>query len=408
MKHVLFLLIFLVLVGCGSREQVPAKPSVSVKVALTRTETVEFSIQAPASIFPRQQANVASRITAPIRELRAQKGDRVAAGQTLAVLDDRDLLAQRAEAVAAVEDARQTLEKLSSGTLPADVERARGQVAAAEAALNQAQKIYERRQQLFKDEAIPERDLLVSQTELAKAQVDYDVARRSLDLFLHHSRESDVRIAQSRLEQAQAKLALVETQVGYASLRSPFAGVITDQFLYPGDMAKPDAPVFTVMDFAAVVARAQVPEKQAETVRQGQPCSFTAVDYPGMSFQGKISVVSKVVDAARRSVEVWCEIPDNERLRAGVFGDLKVLTGMQPGSVVAPLPAVQLVEGTSRGSVLVVDSHKIVHLRQVVTGRIFDGKVQITSGLKPGELVVVEGGYGLPDGTEVHWEGTPQ
>src|SRR5436309_2987313 len=278
----------------------------------------------------------------------------------------------------------------------------RGQLATAEAALNQARKIYDRRAELFKLGAIPARDLLVSQTELANANANYEVARRSLELLETHSREKDIRIAESRVAQARARLAQVEALLQFTELRAPFAGTITEQLLYPGDMAKPETSLFTVMDLAVAVARAQVPEAEAREIRLKQRCDFMPADSKDKKFGGKVSLVNKAVDPARRTVEVWCDLQNPDRwLRAGVFGAVDIVTGTAPKSILVPQSAVQFVEGTRSGAVLVVDGKRVAHKREVETGMISQGKVQIRSGLRAGELVVVEGGYGLPDGTEV-------
>jgi multidrug efflux pump subunit AcrA (membrane-fusion protein) len=396
----------IILAGCASHDEaVPRKPVVSVKVARAEIADLRVHLRAPASIFGRQEASIAARITAPIRSLRARKGDTVAAGQSLAELDDRDLLAQRAEAEAAVADAQATLQKVTAGTLPTDIERARGQLATAEAALNQAQKIYDRRRQLFEQGAIPGRDLLVSETELAQGRTGHEVAKKSLELLLSQSRDRDIRIAESRLEQAKARLAYLEAQLQFTRLRSPFAGTITEQFLYPGDMAKSDAPVFTIIDLSVAVARAQVPEADAAAVRTGQECSFSSIDAGGAGHAGRVSVVNKAVDPARRTVEVWCGIPNpGYSLRAGAFGEVRIATATEPRAVTVPLSAVQFVEGTRKGTVLVVDDRRIARNREVETGHVADAKVQIKQGLKGGELVVIEGGYGLPDETQVQFE----
>lgn len=398
----LMLPLLAILSGCGAKEEEKPRIVVQVKTAPVETATIETAVRAAATVYPKEQANLAARVTAPVRRLLAHKGDEVAAGQIVAELEDRDLAAQRQEAAAAVEDARASLEKTAGGTLPTDIERARGQLATTDAALKQAQKIYDRRQELFKEGAIPGRELLIAETDLARATAEFQVARKSYDLLQNQSRERDLRMAQSRLEQAEARLANAAAQLDYARIRSPFAGNITDQFAYPGDMAKPDAPLFTVMDLSSVVARVQVPDSDAGGVRFGQECAFTPADAPGAQFQGRVSVVNKAVDPARRTIEVWCAIPNSSRaLRANVFGSVAIRTGTQADAVVVPLPAVQFVEGTSKGSVLVVDAKHVAHKRDIESGQVSEGRVQIVSGLKPGETVVVEGGYGVPDGTEV-------
>ena len=257
--------------SCAPREQPEAKPVVAVKVAKAELADLRVAVRAPATVYPRQQANVAARITAPIHELRARKGDRVAAGQVLALLDRRDLEAQRDDAAAT---------------------------------LGQAQRVSERRQALFAEGAIPERELLVSQTELA---------------------------------QAKARFELIQTQLRYTELQSPFAGVITEQFLYPGDIAKPEAPVFTVADLAVAVARAQVTEAEAGALRVGQVGLFHPAEAGEESFVGRVSVVNMAVEPGRRTVETWIDVPNHAgRLRAGAFGTAEIVMGPHPRASWSP------------------------------------------------------------------------
>jgi multidrug efflux pump subunit AcrA (membrane-fusion protein) len=403
MKTLWILTICLLASGCATKEETVPKLVVDVKTARAELGDVHHSVGAPATIFPKQQANIASRLTAPIRRLQVQKGDEVKSGQVLVEMEDQDLIAQRNEAAAAAADTEASLQKVVLGTLPADIERARGEVAAAEASLNQAQKTYNRRFELYKQGAIPNRDLLISETELAQAKIRSEVANKSQDLLLNQSREQDIRIAQSRLDQANARLDLLNTQLQFARIRCPFDGTIIEQYLFSGDMAQPDAPIFTVIDLSTAIARAQVPESQAGSVRVGQACNFIPADSPDSRFIGRSSVVNRAVDPNRRTIEVWCEIPHpGLGLRNGVFGSANFITGTTPGSVLVPLPAVQFVEGTRSGFVMVVDAKHVAQKRDVVTGEVLDDKVQIVQGLDPGEIVIIEGGYGLADGTEVN------
>ena len=100
MKTTPILLACLLLAGCAKEaEEKAPTPVVEVKVAQAELADVQIAVRAPATVYPREQASVASKITAPIRWLGARKGDRVSAGQVLARLENRDLLAQRTEAV---------------------------------------------------------------------------------------------------------------------------------------------------------------------------------------------------------------------------------------------------------------------------------------------------------------------
>ena len=222
----------IVLGGCAKKNEAEPKPEVEVKLAPATVEDVEQTITGPATVFPVSQAAVAARNAAPIRELLVKKGDNVKAGQVLAVLESKDVAAAHGEATANLAEAEQNLQKTTAGTLPSDLERARGQLVAAEAAYKQADAIYKRRKSLFEDGAIPQRDLLVSETDLATTKANYEVAKTAYDLLKNQSNGRDIEIAKSHVEQAKARLAQADAQLSYARISAPFAGTVTEQFMF--------------------------------------------------------------------------------------------------------------------------------------------------------------------------------
>ncbi len=397
--------------GCAKKEEAEAKPVVEVKTAQAVVEDVEVSITGPATLFPVQQAGVAARAAAPIKRLLVKKGDSVQAGQELVELEARDLAAAQAEAQAGVADAEANLQKTESGTLPGDIERARGQLVAAEAAYKQADAIYKRRKSLFDDGAIPQRDLLVAETELATDKANYEVAMMSLDLLKNQSRERDIQMARSHVEAAKARMAGAEAQLSYARITAPFAGTVTEQFMFPGDMARPDAPVFTVSDLSKAVARAQIPESDSGPIHTGQTCSFlpgsaAAAGDSGKpaSQPGRVTVVNRSADPARRTVEVWCEIgAPPATLHPGTFGDVEIVTARGKG-VTVPREALQFNEGTRTGWVMLIEGNT-AHRRDVETAEVSGARVRILKGLKGGETIATEGAYELTDGMQVKLSG---
>jgi HlyD family secretion protein len=401
----------LMLGGCSKKEEAEPKPEVEVRLAPATVEDVEQSITGPATVFPVAQAGVAARNSSPIRQLLVKKGDNVAAGQVLAVLESRDVVAAKNEAAANVTEAEQNLQKTTAGTLPSDLERARGQLVAAEAAYKQADAIHSRRKSLFDEGAIPQRDLLVSETDLATTKANYEVAKLSYDLLKNQSNERDIRIAKSHVEQSKARLAQADAQLAYAQITSPFAGTVTEQFMFPGDMARPDAPVFTVSDLSKAVARAQIPESESAGIHAGQACEFLPGGSPASSgedkaakYAGKVTVVNRSADPARRTIEIWCEIDrPPATLHPGVFGDVAIVTGRMKG-VTVPREAVQFNEGTLTGWVMVVEGG-IAHKRDIEADSTPGPRVHILKGLKGGESVVTEGVYGLDDNVHVKLAG---
>jgi multidrug efflux pump subunit AcrA (membrane-fusion protein) len=394
--------ITLALTGCSSKPEEEPTPLIEVKLGSPSRRNLEISVSGPATIFPREQANIAARITAPIRDLRAHKGDNVKAGQVLAVLDSRDLTAQKAEAAAAENEALQTLGKTRQGTLPSDLERARGALAAAEAAYNQSQKLYEKRKQLFEEGAIPQRDLLQTQTDLATNRANYEVARKSLEILQNQSNKRDIAIAESKLDQARARLRQQDVMVQFAEIRSPFDGTLTDQLMYPGDMANPGSTIFSIADLSLVTARTQLPEADVMQVRRGQSCRFTPQDRPDESIKGIITVINRAVDPQRRTVEIWCEIRKPPAvLRSSEFGQVTITTGEEKQALVIALSAAERREGTDSAIVTVIDAEMVAHKKEVRTGRVSNDVIEIISGLSGKERLAIQGNYESPDGAKV-------
>lgn len=404
MKRLTFSLLTVFLIaGCKSEKEPDAKPVVDVSVQKATATDVSLIVYAPATLFGKAEAHITPRITAAVQQLLVHKGDNVRKGQLLAVLDQHDLAAQRADAAAGVSNAAASLQKTQVGSIPVALTQARGDAAAKKAALDLAQKVVQRRQQLLADGAISGKELETSRAQLAQAKAEYDASQKNLDTLEQHTSADDLRIAQSTLAQSQAREALASANLSFASLRSPFDGTITEQNVFPGDLANPGSSLLTVADLSSAVARAQVSAGDASVVKVGQACSFALRQGDSSKHFGRISAVTQAVDPARRTVEVWCEIPNNDgRLKAGLFGDVQINVGTAPNTVVLPSSAVEFQEGTEKAKAYVVDSQNVAHVRDITAKPLDDSHVRVLSGLHAGETIIISGEYGIPDATKVN------
>jgi hypothetical protein len=156
-----------------------------------------------------------------------------------------------------------------------------------------------------------------------------------------------------------------------------------------------------VVDLSVAVARAQVPENEVAGVKRGQAVAFASEAAGDEPVRGRVVMVNEAVDPARRTVEVWCELPNGEgRLRDGVFGHVVIVTGRPARRVLVPRAAVMGAEGSAAATVMIIEGGSVAHKREVkLRGEAAD-RVAV-EGVKEGEVVVVEGGYGLPDGATV-------
>ena len=404
MKSLLvFSLLCITVAGCRSGDDQDAKVVVNVSVTKAVAKDVPLTVNAPATVFGKDEAHISARITARVQQVLVHEGEAVKAGQMLAVLEQSDLRAQQADAAAAVRSAQAALERMQHATIPLQVTQARGDLAAKKAALNLAQKVYEKRTELLKEGAISARDLETSQAELAQAQANFEAAQMNLEAVEKHTSAEDLQMAQNALAQIKAKEAFAAANLSFSEIRSPFAGTVTDQLVFPGDLANPGTQLFTVADLAMAVARAQVDPDQVSLVKMGQSCAFRPnQDGEGSVRRGKISVINQAVDPARRTVEVWCQIPNRGgALKSGFFGSVSIEVGTAAHAVVVPLSAIEFQEGTDHGKVYVVDGQHIAHLTQVTAQRLNDQEVRILSGVSAGEVVITTGEYDMPDGTHV-------
>jgi multidrug efflux pump subunit AcrA (membrane-fusion protein) len=328
---------------------------------------------------------------------------RVRAGDVLVVLESRDLAAQRAEAAAAVTEAETTAHTTANGAIPITNAQDSKAVRDARANLDTQEKTYERRKVLFEQGGISKKDLEASSLAVTQAQDDLRVAEASASAHHAVTNPGDIRVSQSRVQQARDRLRNLDAQLAYSVIRAPFDGVITGQFQYQGDLAAAGGKLVTIADATNLIAKTQVAEEVASALKPGDAVRIIPENQPGQSFNGAISLVGRGADPQSRSVEVWARVPNpSGTLRPNGIARMVIAAQSVSNAVIVPASAVTLdaTNGNS-GTVMVVDNKSVAHEVHVTIGIRTADRVQILTGLQGGETVVTEGNYGLPDGTKV-------
>ena len=376
---------------------------VSVHVAKADRQPIASEVTVVGTIFPRKEATVSAKLAAPIKTMPLVRNKTVREGDVIATLESRDLQAQRAEAANALEEAKLNERGLATGAIPQTNAQDEKALRDARATVANARAIYERRKTLYDQGGISKKDLDASQLALTTAESDLRLAESTARLHATATQPNDRALAASRVAQAQQHLASLETQLSYATIRAPFSGVITEQFQFEGEFASPGGKLFTIGDLSEVIVKAPVADTVAAQLKVGETAKVFPQELPGEEMVGAISLVSKGSDPQSRAVEVWVNLRnEGGRLRADSAAKIILTTSKTEDAIVVPAAAVTLDETTgNEGKVMVVDDDSIAHETKVTVGIRTLDRVEITSGLKGGESVVVEGSYALPDGSKV-------
>lgn len=376
---------------------------VSVRVAHAEKQPIASEVSSLGTIFPREQATVSPKVSAQIAQMRLLKNAVVRAGDVIAVLEDRDLRAQRAEAVAALSEARLNVRALQSGAIPQADAQAERDLRDARANVENARALYERRRTLYSQGGIALKEVEAAQLALTTAEDNLRLAERTVTLRRTAINPSDRALAESRVRQAEERVKALDAQLSYATVRAPITGIVTDQFQFQGEYASAGARLVTISDISEVIVKAQFADNVVARLEVGDSATVLPTDLPGERMAGKITLISRSTDPLNRNVEVWVNLGNGAgHLRAGGAAQVTVATEQTGDAVVVPASAVTL-EATNEdvGTVMVVDAASVAHETKVTVGIRTPETIQIVSGLSGGETVVVEGNYALPDGTKV-------
>lgn len=252
-------------------------------------------------------------------------------------------------------------------------------------------------------------DVAVARAAYRQAQADAHVKQQGVErsrlLYEHNvialrdyqQAQADAAMASAALESATERLALLDVDTTSSSdqlaVRAPRAGVVTDVAAAPGEYAKSldnANPLCIIADLTTIWVVGDVYEKDLASMRLGDWADVLVSAYPGEPWRGRISAISNTVDTTTRSVKIRLVLANpGLRLKPDMFATIRVLRSMRSVPVV-PQTAI-LREGTS-AYLFVQTSPGHFERRLVTLGRdINPSQVEVTSGLVPGETVLIEG-----------------
>ncbi|MEW6143486.1 MAG: efflux RND transporter periplasmic adaptor subunit [Thermodesulfobacteriota bacterium] len=364
MKSIRVLLIlFLLVASCGGGSDSDKKDADSDVIKGVGTERVHKKVvveyySTSGTVRAKTVSDVASRAMGTVTSIKVREGDTVAEGDVLLTLDDRDF---RQRALAAKEAYSEALHYLET----------------AESSKRLTELTYERYKSLYDDKAISahEMDEMESQREIAASE--FERARASLG-------------------RAKANMEEAEINLGFTEIRSPVTGIVTGKEAEVGSMAVPGRVLLRVEDNSSFRLDVNVDEKMSGRLEPGMTV-YADVDALGSRLEGTVTEVVPAVDPSTRTFLVKIGL-GGESLKTGLYGTVLIPSGKREAILI---PRSAVVEKGQLEGVYTVDENGTATYRLVRTGREYDGNVEVLSGLRDGDVVVVEGAGRVTDGVRV-------
>jgi RND family efflux transporter MFP subunit len=375
--------------GCSKSEtaqarsrEATAKP---VHVEAVRRDSVRRAVDVVGTLAAVDQVTISSEADGKVMRILADLGDRVTAGQVLIQIDHEKQQYTYEQQQAALARALAQYGATDPQHLP-DIEKTPDALK-ANADLVQATQAFDRASELFKR-------TLISQQALDDAQAGLHSKRAIYNAALQNGKN-----LRASIQASEATMKLAGRQLRDTDIRAPFDGFVEKRLVNLGELVKTQMPVMAVVRLNPLKVIAEIPEKMAPWINAGQAVDLQVDAYQDRKFTGKVSRISPGVNTATRAFPFEALVPNPDAaLKPGTFARVHIESGKIDTVLTLPYAALQYRYGVNR--VFVVDGNKLA-IRELAVGERLGDRIEVVSGVKPGERVALTDVDTLADGALV-------
>jgi HlyD family secretion protein len=340
------------------------------------------TVVASGRVMTPQRISVAAETTGRVNAIPVSEGQTVKRGQLLIQLNDLDERASMAQATAAVSQAEAKLRQLHEVALPA----ASQNLKQAQTNAEQAKKQYERTRDL-------QARGFFSQAQLDEAKRNYDViasqvSAARLQVKSNQPAGSDLAVAAAAVAQANASLRLAQVKLNEDSILAPADGTLISRSVESGDIVQPGKELMVLAANGETQILVQLDEKNLAKLALGQQVLGSADAYADQRFDAVVSYINPGVDATRGSVEVKLLVANPPAyLRQDMTVSVDIETARRSGALTIPTGAIHDASSNTPWVLVVRNKHTV--RQPVKLGLRGDNSVEVLSGLKAGETVIL-------------------
>lgn len=249
------------------------------------------------------EAQLGFQVPGRIDSIRVREGDPARAGQPLASLDRAEASARRQQTAAALAAARAQLDELLRGARPEEVAQARAGSDAARQRLEDAQRDFDRSQELLRKNVVSQQTFDKAKTALDVAKAQADQADEQRRLVVTGPRRERIEAGRAQVAQAEAALRAADAGLANLVIRAPFDGVVTVRHREPGEIVGAGSAVVSLMDRRDRWVRIYVSEARIGAVRTGQAATITSDTFKGRTYAGEVVYISSEAEFTPKNVQ---------------------------------------------------------------------------------------------------------
>ncbi len=351
----------------------------TVKVAEIAKVQIAEPYEQVADVLASAQVNIVAKAGADVREILKERGESVAAGDTIIALDDTDALLQQEQSRLQLESARLSLE---TGR-----KQWEQNVAKLELALGEAAKTYNKMKNDYEAG-------LVGKSELNQAEAAYNTTKKELDLLM----ETSVTGLEMQVKSSELSVELSDRALANYQIKAPISGVLTNLTVQEGMTVSPGVVIGEIQQIDPVKIRTLLTANAAEKARGKTELQFY-VPGDGKMYTGRVTYLADVIDTQSNAYELNLSVANPDKaLKPGMKVQVR-LTGEAEEQVVA-VPTLSIVREGSDNYVYVLNGDK-AEKRKIELGRLNELNQEVLSGVSAGEKLIISGQHQLTDGEQV-------
>ncbi len=443
-KSIFFLFIFLLFhYSCSNNRNKHSRTVLKVNAVYVKNRIIKEKIYAVGTISYIEKVEITSKVTGKVEKVYVDIGSIVRKGTPLLQIDKFPLEIELKKVKAELESAKSALQlaeaKYKESLKRVEqqikvIEKAQANLSEKKAAYENMKKIIKRKETLYKMGAITEEEYENLKTELKSYETKYQLAEKELQIQLNGYRDEDiikngykvplnkkdkikllklintrvekaeVDVQKAKVKNAEANIESINLLLKKTTVKSPISGIVASRNIEPGERIVKDSPLLVVMNIDKVYAILNIPESQVNKIKRNDRIELFVDAIPDNKFYGYIFLISPVIDLKTRTIEIRGKFNNPDHLlKPGMFARGYIYTGKKRKSILIPTSSI-VTSNSNCANVFIVANNDEVYSKKIKFVESSDENIEVLSGLKEGDLVVINKTDQLNEGDKVEVE----